>query len=262
MKKILFAFLFLGLIVVISGCNLFVKKLYLSVPPRINAGISESDLDRPINPHEGTISLAYPVPDPTDGTSADLTVHLTATGTGKDHLDINPGAIEIPRGASTGTFEVSASFDGTAKPEEDVTITAEAVGYDGESATITIHFPAPAIEDGTLTIGVTVASGITILYGVYDAGADPLTDPLRASGEFDLFSGTGSITATDFYGDWIGTGGNSYDVYIWMDMDGDYDTVQYAESGVDMQLKILPVTVEIDGNISLTYLGSAFETVP
>ena len=126
---------------IIFSCNLFVKELYLSIPPRITAGISTDDFDLPIEPLEGTIALAYPVPDPDDGTSANLTVHLTATGPGADHLYIKPGAVVILRGASTEMFELFASFDGTGKSDEDVTITAEAVGYDGDSATITIGFP-------------------------------------------------------------------------------------------------------------------------
>lgn len=126
---------------IIFGCNLFIKKLYLSVPPRVTAGNPSDEGDLPVVPIEGTISLAYPVPNPYDGSSADLTVHFTVSGTGKDHLYINPGAVVIPKGASTEIFEVSATFDGIAKPDESVTITAEAIGYDGDFATLTIQFP-------------------------------------------------------------------------------------------------------------------------
>jgi hypothetical protein len=117
-------------------------------------------------------------------------------------------------------------------------------------------------------VGLTAAGiveGKRTLFGVYDAGADPYTDPMLAAGDFDVVSGTGSSTAAELlppYLDWLGTGGNSYDVYLWVDIDGDSETVQSHESGVDMQLKTFPVTVEIDGNISLTYLDTALETVP
>jgi hypothetical protein len=122
--------------------------------------------------------------------------------------------------------------------------------------------------EGTLTIGLTAAGvveGKRTMFAVFDAGANPYTDTMLATNEFDVVSGTGSSTAAETlppYLDWLGTGGNSYDVYLWVDIDGDSATVQYPESGVDMRLKTFPVTVEIDGNITLTYSGTDLETVP
>ena len=122
--------------------------------------------------------------------------------------------------------------------------------------------------DGTLPISLTAAGAVEgkgTLFAVLDSGADPYSDPLLAGGDFDIVGGTGNATAAVMvspYGDWVGTGGHTYDVYLWVDIDGDSATVQYPESGVDMRLKTYPVTVDIDANISLTYSGTDVETVP
>ena len=64
------------------------------------------------------------------------------------------------------------------------------------------------------------------------------------------------------YDTWVGTGGSSYDVYLWVDMNGNRDTVLYPESGVDLQLSDTPSTVEIDGNTTVTLTLADFVTVP
>ena len=120
---------------VLFGCNFLVKELHLSVPPQF-----EAETGTPYGV-EATVSTAYAVPNPYDGTSADLTVVLTASGTGAGRLNIDPGAVVILKGTSVGTFKVSAIYDGNSAPDEGVTITARAVGYEEDSATITIIFP-------------------------------------------------------------------------------------------------------------------------
>ena len=122
------------------GCNLLVKELYISVPPQIVAG-DITDPFATIPEYEATVSTAFPVPDPFDGTSVLLTVHLLATGPGSDKLDLTPGSVEIEKGTSIGVFSLKASYDGTPGPDEVVTITATAPFYEEDSATITITFP-------------------------------------------------------------------------------------------------------------------------
>jgi hypothetical protein len=167
----------------------------------------------------------------------------------------------------------SATGDGTSMPDagdwmaggNDVVINTDQTSDVGETDWSQIP---PSKQDGTLTMGLINAfsvDGKRVVFGVFDAGADPLSDPLLAGGDFDVTGGSGSGTANEVvapYGAWIGTGGTSYDVYLWVDMDGDSATVQYPESGVDMRLTTYPVTVEIDDDVSLTYQGSDLETVP
>jgi hypothetical protein len=123
---------------VLFGCNLLVKELHLSVPPQIAA--EDPTFTTPTE-WAATVSTAYPVPNPYDGTSADLTVQLDASGLGADNLILNPGNFNIEKGGSVGEFFVSAIYDGVTAPNEEVTITARAIGYDEDSATITIIFP-------------------------------------------------------------------------------------------------------------------------
>jgi len=126
---------------VLFGCSFLVKELHISVPPQIQAGTYDTLDDYDIVESGGTVSTAYPVPNPYDGTSADLTVKLTASGDGADNLIINPGTVVIEKGTSVREFFVSAVYDGISAPSETVTITAQAVGYEGDSAIITISYP-------------------------------------------------------------------------------------------------------------------------
>ena len=134
-KKIL---LIVMLCFILFGCNLLIKELHLSVPPQIVA--EDPALFTPTE-WAATVSTAYPVPLPYDGTSADLIIQLIASGPGADNLNLNPGTVVIKQGESWGEFFVSAFYDGTSAPDEDVTITARAVSYEEDSATITIRLP-------------------------------------------------------------------------------------------------------------------------
>jgi hypothetical protein len=125
---------------ILFGCTFLVKELHLSVPPQIVAEDPWS-----VTPTEwaATVSTSYPVPKPYDGTSADVTVQLIASGPGADNLNIIDGTVVILQGESVGSFFVSAIYDGIPAADETVTITAQAVGYEEDSATITIRFPIP-----------------------------------------------------------------------------------------------------------------------
>lgn len=135
----------IGLIAILCfglfGCAFLAKELHLSIPAEIVA----EDPYVVGTPTEwaATVSTAYPVPNPYDGTSADLTVKLIVSGDGADNLILNPGTVVIEKGASVGEFFVSAVYDELAPPPspESVTITAHAVGYDEDSVTIEIRYP-------------------------------------------------------------------------------------------------------------------------
>ena len=122
---------------VLFGCTFLVKELHLSVPPQIEANTPPPD------EWAATVSTAFPVPNPYDGTSADLTVQLIASGPGADDLYLNPGTVVIRKGESIGEFFVSAIYDGIIVPDQEVTITAQAVGYTQDSTTVTIKFTGP-----------------------------------------------------------------------------------------------------------------------
>jgi hypothetical protein len=126
----------------------------------------------------------------------------------------------------------------------------------------------PPKEDGTLTVVVTEAGAIDgkdVLGCVLDGGADPYTAPMLAGVDCTVSGGSGMGMMQIFeppYDTWVGTGGSSYDVYLWVDMNGNRETVLYPESGVDLQLSDWPSTVEIDGNTTVTLTLADFVTVP
>ena len=142
MIRVIYKILLIGVLCfVFFGCTFLVKELHISVPPQIVA----EDPDFVGTPTEwaATVSTAYPVPNPYDGVSANLTVQLIASGPGADNLNLIDGTVVILQGESVGSFFVSAIYDGTPVADETVTITAQAVGYEEDSATITIRFPSP-----------------------------------------------------------------------------------------------------------------------
>jgi hypothetical protein len=128
--------------------------------------------------------------------------------------------------------------------------------------------PPPAKEDGTLTMALSDAAaieGIDVLGAAFEHGADPMASPMLAVVDFTVSGGGGSGAMRDTdppYDTWVGTGGGSYDVYLWVDMNGNRATVQYPESGVDMQLADFPLAVVIDGDTTVTLTAADFVTVP
>ena len=129
----------------------------------------------------------------------------------------------------------------------------------------------PPIEDGTLTVSLTDLSapdGTYVPIGVYPAGVDPVVDPfglIEAMGGLELIGGGGSslMTEPNTETTWIGTGGVSYDVYIWVDMNGNLEFGAYEpEPGIDLQLVDFPVVVEINGDTTIEFTGSDFIVVP
>jgi hypothetical protein len=127
-------------------------------------------------------------------------------------------------------------------------------------------------ENGTVTVSFTdadIANGHRVLVGVYPAGTDPTIDPmgqLVATGDFDIESGHGSQTLVEGLSGpdlWYGTGGESYDVYIWVDMNDNLEYGVYQpEPGIDLRLASSPVVVLIDGDMLLEYTGSDLVVVP
>ena len=133
----------------------------------------------------------------------------------------------------------------------------------------------PAKQDGTLTVsvtGVAAPDGTFVPIGVFPAGWDPAVDPdpfgsLLATGGGVVAAGAASDTVRTHVpegGDdvWIGQGGSFYDVYVWVDMNGNFEETMFLEPGVDLVATVFPTTVEIDGNTVLYFTGGDFELAP
>ena len=133
----------------------------------------------------------------------------------------------------------------------------------------------PAKQDGTLTVsvtGVAAPDGTFVPIGVFPAGWDPAVDPdplewMVAAGGGVLAASAASDTVRTHVpegdGDvWIGQGGSFYDVYVWVDMNGNFEETMFPEPGVDLVLSVFPTTVEIDGDTVLYFTGGDFELAP
>ncbi len=133
-----------------------------------------------------------------------------------------------------------------------------------------IDFAGEDGDDGTLTVSVTeipAPEDYAVLAGVFEAGVDPFPDPMSlilAEGHILLADGAGSdiLTMPGSEDPWIGTGGDSYDVYVWVDMNDNLEEVIYPEPGIDLQLATYPLTVDIDGDMTLEFTGSDFVLTP
>ena len=129
-------------------------------------------------------------------------------------------------------------------------IQVEGEGGGGETpadGTLTVHLTGVADPDSSELL-----DGIHVPMGVYEHGADPGEDPLgalQAVGGDDLVGGAlvDTMTYDESEDEWIGTGGELYDLYIWFDVDGDLDETFFPELGTDWVLGVFPMVVEIDG---------------
>lgn len=100
-------------------------------------------------------------------------------------------------------------------------------------------------EDGTLTVSVSGADdheGKNLDIAVVESGGVP-SSPL-AEGSSVISGGSATVTAQDGGGDWTGTGGTEYDVYIVIDVDNSGG----APNSGDYQIDPWPVTYDQDGD--------------
>ena len=121
-------------------------------------------------------------------------------------------------------------------------------------------------SDGTLTVGLvgySTGDGHQALFGVYAGGSDPYTDPIIAMGQFTIGDGGGSFQAEDPSNNpWTGTGGTTYDVYLWVDLNDNWETITFPESGDDSVASSFPYSVLIDGNVTITFTGANMVPAP
>jgi len=137
----------------------------------------------------------------------------------------------------------------------------------------TIEMPGggepPQMEDGRIFVhlnGMLVPDDTTVPIGVFPAGIDPSQDPMgtmAAMGGSEIIGGEmfSTMTEPDTPIVWFGTGGEYYDVYIWIDMNNNLDEVMFPEPDEDLQAIVFPVTVQIDGDVTLEFDYDDFEVV-
>lgn len=125
-------------------------------------------------------------------------------------------------------------------------------------------------SDGTLTItlsGAGTVDGDTMVTVVYEEGADITTDMGVSlnygtinSGEasLTLMVPTGSMTPSSTT--WSGTGGETYDVYYYIDTT---NSVEAVNSGSDYMGKNWPLTLTVDGDRTIaTSFSEDYQLAP
>lgn len=117
--------------------------------------------------------------------------------------------------------------------------------------------------DGTSTVALTNASaadGDSFVVYVYPSGETDVNNPgtVLATGNTKIASGAATVTVKVDNGswqptgtDWVGTGGTSYDFYIYTNDPNDpyADPTSYANSKMTDPM---PVSVTVDGNQTLS----------
>lgn len=148
---------------------------------------------------------------------------------------------------------------------------AWAMGYDFPGANWATYFvgaiPEEGPEDGTLTVHLsdyTEGGGHQSYIGLFIHDSDP-TDMSNfvAMGGFEIIGGEGSghLVPSNISGGqidpppWIGTGGEMYDLYFWVDLNDNFEFVQYPEEGIDDTALIFPIVVTVNGDMNIYLTG-------
>jgi len=121
-------------------------------------------------------------------------------------------------------------------------------------------------SSGTLTVGITGfppgADGKMLFMGLYEGGADPFSASLLAVGEIELGIEESEVMRDPITNENIVLDPGHYDLYLWIDMNDNMDTVQEPEKDIDMTHVSFPFPVTIDGDITVTLTANAFELFP
>ena len=131
--------------------------------------------------------------------------------------------------------------------------------------------PGNTYDDGRIEVVLSdypAGDGHQPLMGLFPGGSDPYdpTTTMIAMGGFDIVGGGGScfLIPSGYPGgteldDWMGTGGVTYDLYIWFDLNDNVfhptDPVLYPEEGEDAMAIIFPYNVLIDGDVTISLTG-------
>jgi hypothetical protein len=122
-------------------------------------------------------------------------------------------------------------------------------------------------SSGTLTVSIagapSGADGKSLYIGMYEGGADPLTESIVGTGEILLSAGeTVSDVIEESLTNETSFDPGDYDLYLWIDMNDNFDTVTAPEQGTDMSHISFPLSVTIDGDTTLNLASVGFELFP
>jgi hypothetical protein len=121
-------------------------------------------------------------------------------------------------------------------------------------------------SSGTLTVVITGtppgADGKGLYMGLYKRDADPSSASLLAVGDILLGTEFSEVMKDSITGENIVFDPGHYDLYLWIDMNDNMDTVQGPEQNIDMTHISFPFPVTIDGDTTVTVTANAFELFP
>jgi hypothetical protein len=121
-------------------------------------------------------------------------------------------------------------------------------------------------ESGTLTVGLngipSGADGHLLLIGAFEDGVDAMIAPLLAAGSIEIGTETSTVMQDPTTSAVITLDAGDYDLYMWIDMNDNLETVQEPEQNIDMTHTSFPFDATIDGDTIITVLSSAFELFP
>jgi hypothetical protein len=121
-------------------------------------------------------------------------------------------------------------------------------------------------SSGTLTVGITgnpPGTDNKILHmGLFEGNADPLSASILAVGDIELSVEFSEVMKDPVTSVNVELDGGNYDLYAWIDMNDNIDTVQEPEQGIDMSYVTFPFPVSIDGDTTVNLTSNNFEIFP
>ena len=116
---------------------------------------------------------------------------------------------------------------------------------------------------GTLTVEIagcpSGAEACKLYLELYAAGADPLSSSLLATGSILLGTEESVVIKDPLSDEDIVLDAGEYDLYLWIDMNDNIDTVQEPELGTDMAHVSCPIRITIDRDTRLVITGNSIE---
>jgi hypothetical protein len=119
---------------------------------------------------------------------------------------------------------------------------------------------------GTLTVEIagcpSGAEDCKLYLQLYTAGADPMASSLMATGSILLGSEKSDVMVDPFTAEDIVLDAGDYDLYLWIDVNDDYDTLQEPEFNTDLSHASFPFRVTIDSDTTVLITENGFELFP
>ena len=120
-------------------------------------------------------------------------------------------------------------------------------------------------SSGTLTVEITGyppgTRGNKLYMELYEGGAGHLFPSLLATGSILLGTEYSDVMEDPITSEYIVLDAGDYDLYLWIDMNDNIDTIQEPEKATDMTYKSFPLRVMINGDTTVVLTANNFELI-